>query len=85
MTTGTQPPIPSTPPPVGERLTAIEKRLEKLTPEKDRWDKSDQTALTNCWVLFNVAQSEDFRGRFRFPEKVGATELGAKTAARRCR
>lgn len=45
MTTGTQPPTPPTPPPpVGERLTAIEKRLEKLTPEKDRWDKFEKVS-----------------------------------------
>lgn len=44
-------------------------------------DPSDQTALTNCWTLFNVARSAEFQQRFRFPDKVGASDLAAKAQA----
>jgi hypothetical protein len=44
-------------------------------------DPTDQTALTNCWTLFNVARSAEFKQRFRFPDRIGSSELEAKAEA----
>ncbi len=38
-------------------------------------DPYDQTALTNCWTMFLVARSPDFRGRFVFDPPVSPDEM----------
>ena len=42
---------------------------------------NDRTALTNCWTVFTVARTPEFRNRFSFPPESNDETLGRKASA----